>query len=55
MGDFQPKWPVESSSKLEIPNISKIVEVSHCQSVLLTSEVKTNLVCFMIKITIPMT
>lgn len=50
MGDFQPKLPAESSTKLEMPNISKIVEVSRCQSVLLTSEVETNLVCFMIKL-----
>lgn len=44
MGDFQPKLPAESSTKLEMPNISKIVEVSRCQSVLLTSEVETNLI-----------
>lgn len=44
MGNFKPKGPAESSTKMEMPNISKIVEVSRCQSVLLTSEVKTNLI-----------
>ncbi|KAK4415399.1 Topless-related protein 1 [Sesamum alatum] len=39
----KPKGPAEST-KVEMPNISKIVEVSRCQSVLLTSEVKTNLI-----------
>ncbi|XP_011081521.1 protein TPR3-like isoform X3 [Sesamum indicum] len=38
-----PEEPAESI-KVEMPNISKIVEVSRCQSVLLTSEVKTNLI-----------
>ncbi|KAL0291040.1 UNVERIFIED_CONTAM: Topless-related protein 1 [Sesamum angustifolium] len=38
-----PRGPAEST-KVEMPNISKIVEVSRCQSVLLTSEVKTNLI-----------
>ncbi|KAH6804772.1 hypothetical protein C2S51_033019 [Perilla frutescens var. frutescens] len=44
MGDFKLDGPTESAAKMEMPNISKIVEVSRCQSVLLASEVKTNLI-----------
>ncbi|KAI3467994.1 hypothetical protein Pfo_024657 [Paulownia fortunei] len=41
--NVKPKGPAESN-KMEMLNISKIVEVSRCQSVILTSEVKTNLI-----------
>ncbi|KAL8496923.1 hypothetical protein ACS0TY_020562 [Phlomoides rotata] len=38
------KEHIESTIKMEMPNISQIVEVPRCQSILLTSEAKTSLI-----------
>ncbi|KAG6409470.1 hypothetical protein SASPL_127510 [Salvia splendens] len=40
----EPKGREETTNNMEATNVSKIVEVSRCQSMLLTSEVKTNLI-----------
>ncbi|KZV47622.1 protein TOPLESS-like [Dorcoceras hygrometricum] len=43
LGNVNPKGPT-GSNRLEMPVVSKIVGISRCQSILLISEVKTNMI-----------